>query len=115
LSYGPAPDAEGVFGRKLAEEWIVGVARPDAPDRRIAVGEAAELRVADAGAALDLALAGLGTALVPLTLANAALLDGRLEERGARIACEDAFWLCAPAPQWKAAKVKALVAALTED
>ena len=33
----------------------------------------------------------------------------QLEERADRIPTDDAYWLCAPAPQWKSAKVKALV------
>lgn len=59
--------------------------------------------VADAGLALDAATAGLGRALVPALLANAApTLD---DPRG--------YWLVAPLPQWRQKKVKALVAALT--
>ncbi|WP_374386377.1 LysR family transcriptional regulator [Sandaracinobacter sp.] len=111
LSFGPAPDAEGVFGRKLADEQLVTVAAPGAPARalgwRTMEGPAAALP--DAGQALDWAIAGLGEAQVPLTLAAAALATGQLEERADRIPTDDAYWLCAPAPQWKSAKVKALV------
>jgi LysR family glycine cleavage system transcriptional activator len=67
----------------------------------------------DAGQALDWAIAGLGEARVPLTLAAAALAAGQVEERGARAATSDAYWLCAPAPQWKSPKVKALVELLS--
>ena len=63
----------------------------------------------DAGQALDWALAGLGETEVPLTLAAAYLADGRLVERAPRQETADGYWLCAPAPQWKSAKVKALV------
>ncbi len=111
LSFGPAPDAEGVFGRKLADEQLVTVAAPGAPPRalgwRTMEGPAAALP--DAGQALDWAIAGLGEAQVPLTLAAAALAAGQLEERADRAPTDDAYWLCAPAPQWKSAKVKALV------
>ena len=51
----------------------------------------------------------LGEAQVPLTLAADALESGQLEERGERVPTEEAYWICAPAPQWKSAKVKALV------
>ncbi len=114
LSFGPPPDAEGVHGRPLGEEWLVNVARPDAPQRRIGWHAAsdAELKVADAGLALDFALAGWGEAQVPLTLAAASLAAGLLAERSERQPSADSYWLCAPAPQWKSAKVKALVEAL---
>jgi LysR family glycine cleavage system transcriptional activator len=119
LSFGPAPDAEGVFGRPLGEEMLVTVASAGAPDRPVVwraadaalAGDGAIL-VADAGAALDWAIAGLGVARVPRTLAAGALEDGRLEERDAPVPIAEAYWLCALAPQWKSAKVRALVAAL---
>ncbi|TPE59230.1 LysR family transcriptional regulator [Sandaracinobacter neustonicus] len=116
LSFGPAPDAEGVFGRKLADELLVTVAAPGNPARapvqrslgwRSMDGPAVALP--DAGQALDWALAGLGEAQVPLTLAADALAAGLLEERGERVPTEDGYWICAPAPQWKGAKVKGLV------
>ncbi|MGL6043470.1 MAG: LysR family transcriptional regulator [Sandaracinobacteroides sp.] len=111
LSFGPAPDAEGVFGRKLADEMMVTVATRDAPTRtlhwRNMDGPAVALP--DAGQALDWAIAGLGEARVPLSLAAAALAAGQVVERGDRTPTDDAYWLCAPAPQWKSAKVKALV------
>ncbi len=115
LSFGPAPDAEGVFGARLADEMLVTVAAPGAPDRVVGwrASDGPGVTLPDAGQALDWALAGLGVARVPLTLAADALADGRLEERGPRAPSEEAYWLCAPAPQWKSAKVRALVAALT--
>jgi LysR family transcriptional regulator, glycine cleavage system transcriptional activator len=60
------------------------------------------LTVADAGLALDAALAGLGTAIVPSLLANAPATHE--DPRG--------YWLIAPTPQWRQKKVKALVAFL---
>ena len=114
LSFGPTPDAEGVHGKPLGQEWLVTVAKPDAPARKIGwhASSDATLKVADAGLALDFALAGWGEALVPLTLAAQALADGLLIERGERSPSEDSYWLCAPAPQWKSAKVRGLVEAL---
>lgn len=65
--------------------------------------ETAMMTVADAGLALDAALAGLGRACVPAMLA------------GVEATVEDArgYWLVAPLPQWRQKKVKALVAALS--
>lgn len=123
LTFGPEPDAEGVFGRKIAEEYWVTVAASGGMERRVIWGDEATdspapadapaMQVADAGAALDLALAGLGVARVPLTLAQDALAAGRLVEEGPRELSQEAFWLCALAPQWKSAKVRALVEILT--
>jgi len=111
LSYGPAPDAEGIFGRKLADEVLVAVGAPNAAMRTLGwpMIEGRAVALPDAGQALDWAIAGMGTAHVPLTLAADALAAGLVAERGDRIATDDAYWLCAPAPQWKSAKVKALV------
>jgi len=111
LSYGPAPDAEGVHGKPVGEEWLVTVATPDAPKRAIGwqVASDAALKVADAGLALDFALQGWGEAQVPLTLAAASLDQGLLVERGERVPSAESYWLCAPAPQWKSAKVRGLV------
>jgi LysR family transcriptional regulator, glycine cleavage system transcriptional activator len=60
------------------------------------------LTVADAGLALDAALAGLGMAIVPALLAGASATHD--DPRG--------YWLVAPTPQWRQKKVKALVAFL---
>ena len=111
LSYGPAPDAEGVFGRKLTDEVLVTVAAPGNHARALGWRsmEGPAVALPDAGQALDWAIAGLGEAQVPLTLAADALESGQLEERGERMPTEEAYWICAPAPQWKSAKVKALV------
>ncbi len=66
----------------------------------------AGLTVADAGLALDAALAGLGKARVP------ALLVGADVPVSLNEVSERAYWLVAPTPQWRQKKVKALVAAL---
>jgi LysR family transcriptional regulator, glycine cleavage system transcriptional activator len=62
------------------------------------------ITVADAGLALDAAIAGLGRAVVPALIAGtAAVIDD-----------PRSYWLIAPTPQWRQKKVKALVAALGE-
>jgi LysR family glycine cleavage system transcriptional activator len=63
----------------------------------------ATLTVADAGLALDAALAGLGRAKVPSLLAG---VDGGEPSNLA-------YWLVAPTPQWRQKKVRAIVTALT--
>lgn len=117
LSFGPAPDGEGIFGRQLGDGVSVRVARPGAPARRIGwkSDENPDVLVPDAGVALDLAVAGLGIAIVPLLLAAPLIEVGTLEERSARTESLAGYWLCAPEPQWKSAKVRELVTFLTED
>ena len=63
------------------------------------------LAVGDAGQALAAARAQLGRARVPAMLAA--------EGEGSREPCRRAYWLVAPAPQWRQKKVKALVDFLT--
>lgn len=100
-----AEDSNGHEGVKLADGATVTVgdgshiAWPGDP----AEPGSATLTVADAGLALDAALAGLGQARVP------ALLTG--QDSG--IPSEKTYWLVAPTPQWRQKKVKAIVAALT--
>lgn len=111
LSFGPAPEADGVFGRKLADELLVTVTAPGGGERRLGWRsvDGPMLMLPDAGQALAWALAGIGTAQVPLTIAEHALSEGLLVERGERVAIDEGYWLCAPEPQWKSAKVKELV------
>lgn len=73
------------------------------------------LTVADAGLAIDAAAAGYGAARVPTTLAAADIAAGRVVPLFAPDAIDQGYWLMAPAPQWRQAKVKALVEALTAD
>ncbi len=62
-----------------------------------------DLVLADAGLAIEAALAGLGRAVVPAMLAG---VDPSIDDpRG--------YWLVAPLPQWRQKKVRALVEALT--
>ncbi len=117
-----APDAEGLHARALGTETMVAVARPggDASLARIAwpgdgwaAGEAeAGSRgpdVADMGLAIDAALAGLGQARVPSLIAAADIASGRLVALGESEPTANCWWLTAPTPQWRQAKVRALV------
>ncbi|KQN37128.1 LysR family transcriptional regulator [Sphingomonas sp. Leaf407] len=70
------------------------------------------VRVADAGLAIDAAAAGLGRATVPELLARDDIAAGRLVVVGEPKAGRLGYWLVAPLPQWRQAKVKALVDAL---
>lgn len=82
---------------------------PGSPDQ----SAAGAIRVPDAGLAIEAAMAGLGTALVPALLAQADIAAGQI---GAVEAEQDStlgYWLIAPLPQWRQKKVKALVEALT--
>ena len=82
---------------------------PGAPD-----GDGAALvKVADAGLAIDAAIAGLGRATVPELLAARAIAAGQLVTIGEAQPSRFGYWLVAPLPQWRQAKVKALVDALT--
>lgn len=107
------PEAEGIHGRTLTEEALVLVAVPGGDDLpRIAhPGDPAApgLTVADAGLAIDAAAAGLGTALVPATLAAADLAAGRIMVLGETRPSPLSYWLIAPTPQWRQAKVRAMV------
>lgn len=117
LIEGPG-DLEGL---QLAPARLVGVAAPQAQEGWIAwpgfeppSGETVCLQVGNAGQALSSALAGLGRAIMPLPLVAEALADGRLLALEEPRACRRAYWLVAPRPQWRQAKVKALVAHLRQ-
>ena len=115
--WGGEPDEEGIHARSLGVEMLVHVAAPgsaaDAP--RIAhPGDAPDgvpgiLTVGDAGLALDAAAAGLGVACVAERLAAADLAAGRIEQHGEGAPAASSYWLIAPTPQWRQAKVRALV------
>ncbi|MGN5374400.1 LysR family transcriptional regulator [Sphingomonas hankookensis] len=70
------------------------------------------VRVADAGLAIDAAAAGLGRATVPELLARDDIAAGRVAPVGDPRAGRLGYWLVAPLPQWRQAKVRALVDAL---
>ncbi len=73
----------------------------------------AVLRVADAGLALEAAARGIGRALVPAILVRDGLGDARLTQLGESVDQGIGFWLFAPTPQWRQAKVRRLVDQLT--
>ncbi|WP_419815770.1 LysR substrate-binding domain-containing protein [Glacieibacterium sp.] len=108
------PQEEGIHGRVIAAETLVLVGAPgaEADGSRIAHPgdlEATGLTVADAGLALDAAALGLGLAKVPATLAAADLAAGRVVPIGEPEPSAQSWWLIAPTPQWRQAKVRAIV------
>lgn len=106
-------------GEALESEGMVTVAAPGGGDAVIGWPGApggdgnALVRVADAGLAIDAAVAGLGRATVPELLAARAIAAGLLVTVGEAQPSRLGYWLVAPLPQWRQAKVKALVDALT--
>jgi LysR family glycine cleavage system transcriptional activator len=114
IHFGEEPTQEGVHGRILGPETLVMVAAPGAAAGLLRIAhpgdrQAQGLSVADAGLAIDAAAAGLGQALVPATLAAADLAAGRVVEVAPPMPTGDAWWLIAPTPQWRQAKVRAMV------
>jgi LysR family glycine cleavage system transcriptional activator len=106
------PTEEGIHGKPLGPETLVTVAGAAGDAPRIAHPgdpEAPGLTVADAGLAIDAAAAGLGVARVPMTLAAADLAAGRVTQLGDAEPSPRAYWLMAPTPQWRQAKVRAMV------
>jgi LysR family glycine cleavage system transcriptional activator len=121
IHYGAEPQAEGVHGRRLGEEQLVTVAAPGAADSLPCIAHPLDpaticvesaLTVADAGLAIDAAAAGLGRARVPALLAAGDLAAGRVVALGPAEPAPHGWWLTAPTPQWRQAKVRALVAFL---
>jgi LysR family glycine cleavage system transcriptional activator len=113
IVFGGEPQEEGIHGRILGPETLVTVSAPGATvmERIAHPGDlqAPGLTVADAGLAIDAAAAGLGQALVPATLVAADLAAGRVVEVAPPQPTGDAWWLIAPTPQWRQAKVRAMV------
>jgi len=60
-------------------------------------------------------LAGLGSARLPALLVRAVRDSGVSMEESAPEPSRRRYWLVAPLPQWRQAKVRALVAALTAE
>ena len=120
VTYGPTPDVEGLHGKPLGDGTMCTVALGGVdPARRIEhpgsgweadEGARVVLTVADAGLALDAAAAGLGVARVPALIAETAPVALATTEAGTS---PHAYWLVAPTPQWRQAKVRAIVEALT--
>ena len=114
LVEGPG-DLEGI---RLAPGQRVRVAAPDADDVWITwpglsvsdqVDGEVVLQVANAGQALSSAIAGIGQAILPLPLVAESLADGRLVKLAEPEECRRAYWLVAPRPQWRQAKVRRIV------
>lgn len=120
VTHGPTPDVEGLHGKPLGDGAMVTAALAGVdPGRRIehpgsgwnaADGARTVVSVADAGLALDAAAAGLGVARIPALLAAGAPATLMIVPAGTSPA---AYWLVAPTPQWRQAKVRAFVEALT--
>ena len=67
------------------------------------------IAVGSAGQALACVIAGMGSARLPHALAAAAIEAGTVQMEQGPDACRRAYWLVAPAPQWRQKKVRALV------
>ena len=111
-------DGPGVDeGEGIESEGLVTVGAPGRTgDGRIAwpglPDPSAAVQVADAGLAIDAAAAGMGVATVPELLARGDLARGRVAALGPAEPSRQGYWLVAPLPQWRQAKVRALVDAL---
>jgi LysR family glycine cleavage system transcriptional activator len=106
-------------GEAIESEGLVTVARaegaadtailwPGAPEPE----SAGQVRVGDAGLAIDAAAAGLGRATVPEMLAARDIAAGRVVVVGEAQPSRMGYWLVAPTPQWRQRKVQVLVEAL---
>ncbi|WP_028967893.1 LysR family transcriptional regulator [Sphingomonas phyllosphaerae] len=106
-------------GEAIESEGLVTVARaegtadtvilwPGAPEP----DSAGQVRVGDAGLAIDAAAAGLGRATVPEMLAARDIAVGRVVVVGEAQPSRLGYWLVAPTPQWRQRKVQVLVEAL---
>lgn len=101
-----------------AEQIVVGqgdrIGWPgDSGDGEGPAGEKAAVQVGDAGQAIAAAMAGLGSARVPALLVQGWVDRGWLANMGDAETCRRAYWLVAPAPQWRQRKVRDLVTFLT--
>ncbi|TPG12178.1 LysR family transcriptional regulator [Sphingomonas oligophenolica] len=110
-------------GEALESEGMVTVAAPVADGATASSAEiawpgspggdgVALVRVGDAGLAIDAAAAGMGRATVSQLLAANDIAAGRVIVLGDAQPSRLGYWLVAPTPQWRQAKVKALVEAL---
>ena len=91
------------------DEWI------DWPGAPLPDGAQPTVEVGNAGQALSSAMAGMGKAILPQLLVSEAVEAGRLQILEGPDEGRRAYWLVAPAPQWRQAKVKALVAFLSNE
>ncbi|MEH3102331.1 MAG: LysR family transcriptional regulator [Sphingomonas phyllosphaerae] len=117
VRWGEGPGAHE--GEAIESEGLVTVARaegaadtailwPGAPEP----DSAGQVRVGDAGLAIDAAAAGLGRATVPEMLAARDIAAGRVVVVGEAQPSRLGYWLVAPTPQWRQRKVQVLVEAL---
>jgi LysR family glycine cleavage system transcriptional activator len=90
-----------------ADRWI------DWPGMPLPEGTNPCIRAGSPGQALASALAGMGRTILPLALAEGAMARGALRALEGPEPARRAYWLLAPAPQWRSKKVRALVAFLT--
>ncbi len=122
LADGPG-DLEGV---PIGPAEFMTVAAPDGPEDWISwpgcsfrksedEKEEPVMQVADAGLALQAAIAGFGQCSVPALLVEDDVAKGRLKAVTGGCKSTRGYWLVAPTPQWRQKKVKALVAALTAE
>lgn len=88
------------------DAWI------DWPGMPLPEGVTPSIRAGSPGQALASALAGMGRTILPLALAEGAVAGGQLEVIDGPHPATRAYWLLAPAPQWRSKKVRALVAFL---
>ena len=100
-----APNSAG-DGREVFIEW------PGAPHSTQEVQGG--LSVGDAGLAIDAAASGYGITTVPALLVAQDVAQGRVRQIGEAQKGQGRYWLIAPAPQWRQAKVRALVDFLLE-
>ncbi len=116
IRWGEGPGAHE--GEALESDGMVTIERGGGADTRIGwpgcspEDATALVRVADAGLAIDAAAAGLGRATVPELIARDDIAAGRVQVVGDPKAGRLGYWLVAPLPQWRQAKVRALVDAL---
>lgn len=108
-------------GEALESEGMVTIERPGGgADTRISwpgclsEPDVSLVRVGDAGLAVDAVAQGLGRATVPELIARADLAAGRVVRVGDPKPYRLGYWMVAPVPQWRQAKVRALVDALAE-
>ncbi len=107
-------------GVKLGSNKSLLIAHPDDDNDALiywpGCGEAdkkTDLRVGDAGLAIDAVANGLGRAYVPEMLVEGDLKSGRVVQMDSRDNMDEkSYWLIAPLPQWRQQKVKNLVEAL---
>lgn len=116
-------DAPGdLEGMQLTPAKRVTVAAPDArdawidwPGAALPEGVSPCIRAANPGQALSSVIAGMGSTVLPIALAEGALADGRLEALSEPEDSRRAYWLVAPLPQWRQKKVRDLVEFLSNS